>query len=74
MLPNIHHPIWRKIVTDEKQYEFKFFALKILMGRIKMRLEFEGGETVVEDCIQELFEFAHQYPDFVSADLKSISI
>ena len=73
MLPSPKDPIWRQIVLDEKQYDFKFFALKILMGRIKMRLEFEKRENLVQECVDELYAFACQYPEFVEADLEKIT-
>ena len=69
MLPTYQDPIWRQVVLSKEQYNFDFFALKVLMGRIKMRLEFEKGDDVVDECVDELYKFACQYPDFVEADL-----
>ena len=72
MLPAYTDPIWRMIVLDDTQYDFKFFALRILMGRIKMRLEFEEDDDVVVRCIDELYAFAQQYPELVEADLNRV--
>ncbi len=72
MLPALDNPIWRKLVLDEVQHDFRFFALKILMGRLKMRLEFDKGDNVIEECVNELYAFACQYPDFVAKDLARV--
>lgn len=72
MLPSSDDPIWRKIILDEKQYDFDFFAMKILMGRIKMKMEFEKRENLLQECVDELVKFANQYPEHVEKELKKI--
>jgi hypothetical protein len=72
MIPSREHPVWKKIVIDDAQYRFRFLALKILMGRIKMKLEFERSDNVVESCVDELYDFACQYAEFIEPDLKPI--
>jgi hypothetical protein len=72
MIPSREHPIWKKLVVDDTQYRFRFLALKILMGRIKMKLEFEHSDTIVDSCADELYDFACQYPEFMETDLNPI--
>jgi hypothetical protein len=73
MIPPRDDPVWKKIVLSDIQYNFRFLALRILMSRIKMKLEFSDADNAVDECVRELHDLACQYPEFVEPEIKSLA-
>ena len=74
MLPPREDPVWKRIIISDTQYDFKFLALRILMSRIKMKLEFDNRDTVLDECVRELYDFACQYPEFIEPELQRLDL
>lgn len=59
MVPDKQNPIWRTIVTNSDQYQFKALATKLMMMRVKMIVENENQDS--EKNIEEAVCIAYDY-------------
>ena len=69
MIPPKTRREWRTLLTEDKQYPFKFLALKFFMNRLKMELKNDKSPASVERCAAELHAFAVKHEKFAGPDL-----
>lgn len=72
MIPAKHRPEWRQLLTGTEQHPFKFLALKLVMRRLKSRIEADPSSGVLDACIDELHQFAIENEKFVANDLATV--
>lgn len=53
-VPPADHPGWRGILTGEVRYQLEFFAAKILLGWLLLKVASDPSEAVLADSVQAL--------------------
>lgn len=53
-VPTPGHPAWAEIVRGNQKYKLDFFAGKILLGWLILKVESEPTDSMVESCVGEL--------------------
>lgn len=53
-IPDQAHPRWREIILGQKVFKLKYFAVKMLLGRIVCRIAADPSEEMVREGIAQL--------------------
>lgn len=53
-VPDPNHPRWRDLVTGKRTYTLKYFAVKILLGRLMCRVAADPSERTIQESIVQL--------------------
>jgi hypothetical protein len=48
--------IWKEMLRKQKQFDFEFLALKMLLGRLIMDVERDPSDANVEKCAVQLHD------------------
>jgi hypothetical protein len=59
-LPSPYSPIWRKLVSGEKECDFEFLATKIFIGRARVVLLRDNSPQTVESLATGLRNIFHK--------------
>lgn len=54
-IPGPSHPRWRELVTGQKIFKLKYFAVKMLLGRLMCRVAADPSERVIRESIGQLY-------------------
>lgn len=73
-IPGPSHPRWREIVLGQKVYKLKYFAVKMLLGRIVCRIAANPTDEAVRESIAQLHSIYEKNSSSPAAqeDLKTI--
>ncbi len=73
-IPGPSHPRWREIVLGQRVYKLKYFAVKMLLGRLVCRIAAAPTEEVVRESIVQLHAIYEKNSSSPAAqeDLKNI--
>lgn len=65
---------WEEIVTGQKTYTLKFLAAKILLGRLRRKIQADGPSANTSEAVKELHALFTKNKDNASAkeDLKNL--
>lgn len=53
-VPPADHPAWTEILTGRVRYNLDFFAAKILLGWLLLKVDSDPSPRMVEECAQAL--------------------
>lgn len=53
-IPGQDHPRWREVILGQKVFNLKYFAVKMLLGRIVWRIAANPSEEMVREAIAQL--------------------
>lgn len=53
-LPDMNHPIWKRLVTRELQIDLNFLAAKMLLMRLNLWISSYGSAGNLQDAAFEL--------------------
>lgn len=56
-VPEISEAKWDEVITTDKEYEFKFLATKILLGRLRLNYKNKNTADELQKCKSELRNF-----------------
>jgi hypothetical protein len=62
-LPPPTSPVWKRVVEGQFSDKISSFALKILLRRLKSRLERKNDPETLQACIEELRKFLLEQKD-----------
>jgi len=62
-IPPPTSPVWKRIVEGQFSEQISSFALKILLRRLKSRLERKHDPETLQACIEELRQFLLEQQD-----------
>lgn len=73
-IPGPSHPRWREIVLGQKVFKLRYFAVKMLLGRIICRIAADPTEAAVRESVSQLHAIYEKNASSPAAqdDLKSI--
>lgn len=65
---------WRKVLLSDRNYQFKFLAVQILLSRLKQKLKADASPAQMASCINEIKFFFTRYESLppVQEDLQRI--
>lgn len=72
MIPGISDPRWKQLVKGEKEYAFSGFAVKMLMGKIRIKIQLDSSEGSVQESIKEAHEFFSENEELIESDIELI--
>ncbi|HET9655307.1 MAG TPA: hypothetical protein VFP72_08130 [Kineosporiaceae bacterium] len=64
-VPPAGHPVWRQLLTAGIRYQLDFFAAKILLGWLLLKVDSDPSEEMLAECavsLQHLFAQNAQLP------------
>jgi hypothetical protein len=53
-VPSADHPVWRQLLTAGVRYHLDFFAAKILLGWLLLKVDSDPSEEMIVDCARTL--------------------
>ncbi len=56
-VPEISDAKWDEVICSDKEYQFKFLATKILLGRLRLNYKNINTSDELEKCKSELRNF-----------------
>ncbi|MCL2072621.1 MAG: hypothetical protein FWH18_01770 [Marinilabiliaceae bacterium] len=64
-----------RLITDCNDVNWNFFALKVMISRLKLKLSMDSSAETIHNCCNELRELLHKSKGIPNAikDLKIIS-
>ncbi len=65
-LPPPTSPVWKKVIEGQFSEQISSFALKILLRRLKSRLERKNDPETLQASIEELRQFLMEQKDLSS--------
>ena len=72
MVPPVTDPRWRSAVTGATAFQPKMLATQILMGRLRMTIQYDQSPTGVARAIDELRGFFVKNEAIAASDLAQI--
>ena len=72
MIPEKSNPIYRSLIVGEKDPNFECFALKIMLGRIRVSAKYDPSEENIQRHIDSLHAFFVANASLTRNDVKSI--
>jgi hypothetical protein len=72
MIPEINNGVWENLVLGERNYQFQLLSLKILMSRIKVRIQNDNSRECIDKCKREVYDFFFKNERICQNDLLQI--
>jgi hypothetical protein len=72
MIPNLTDSRWDKLLQNPDSFQFQLLGLKILMGRIKMKLGTDNSRENLFKCKEEVYSFFVKNEKIIQKDLSQI--
>lgn len=57
MIPDVHHPVWGRVITDGTRSDLQMLAVKILLSRLVLTYKNDPTPAVLGTCARDLREF-----------------
>jgi hypothetical protein len=73
-VPPAEHPAWKDVLTGRVRYQLDFFAAKILLGWLLLKVDSDPSDEMIADCAQALHHLFAQNAQLpcVRHDLREI--
>jgi hypothetical protein len=59
-VPPVHDPVWRQVLVGGVRYQLDFFAAKILLGWLLLKVDNDPGEQMLAECVRTLHDLFAQ--------------
>jgi hypothetical protein len=66
-IPSASDVIWKDMLHKQKQFDFEFLALKMLLGRLIMDVEHDPSDANIEKCAIQLHDLLAKNQNLPSA-------
>jgi hypothetical protein len=66
-IPSASDVIWKEMLHKQKQFDFEFLALKMLLGRLIMDVEHDPSDANVQKCAIQLHDLLAKNQNLPSA-------